>query len=146
MPALISAGYRTRYGVPQDYRQALQLYTQAAQEYRDFETGQQHAGHPMAQNNLLLYRDGKGTKPDAFTAVKWFRKSAEASNHHAHHNLGIMFERGLGVKPDIRKALEHYEQALNAGNVYSMNAVAWLLRRENPSRATRNWPLNIIRR
>ena len=51
-----------------------------------------------------------------------------------------MFERGLGVKPDIRKALEHYEQALNAGNVYSMNAVAWLSSRANPSHATRNWP------
>ena len=73
-----------------------------------------------------LYRDGKGTKADAFTAGEVVPQISEAGNHHAHHNLGIMFERGLGVKPDIRKALEHYEQALNAGNVYSMNAVAWL--------------------
>ena len=72
--------------------------------------------------------------------MKWFRKSAEAGNHHAHHNLGIMFERGLGVKPDIRKALEHYEKALNAGNVYSMNAVKRHSSRANPSHATRNWP------
>ena len=63
--------YERGYGVTQDYRQALQLYTEAAQEYRDFETGRQHAGHPMAQNNLgCLYRDGKGTKADAFTRGK----------------------------------------------------------------------------
>ena len=119
------------------------LYTEAAQEYRDFETGRQHAGHSMAQNNLgCLLPRRQGHQGRCVYRGKVVPQISRSRNHHAHHNLGIMFERGLGVKPDIRKALEHYEQALNAGNVYSMNAVAWLFEQgksvpRNPKLAVR---------
>mgnify|MGYP000181541051 CR=1 FL=1 len=119
--------YERGYGVQINYPEALRLYTEAATETKDY------AGDPVAQNNLgCLYLDGKGTKPDPFTAIKWFRKSANQNCGLGHQNLGHIYELGdeLGVdiKKDIHKALQHYKTASDSGNVYAMNAIASLFR------------------
>ena len=94
--------YERGYGVSVDYPQALYLYTEAADDWKDFETGKMMPGHSMAQNNLgCLYRDGKGTKPDPLTAVKWFRKAANQGNADSQSNLGAMYLTGSGVPQDF---------------------------------------------
>ena len=59
--------YENGRGVTQDYDQAFQWYTKAAEQ-----------GSPDAQYNLgWMYSRGRGVTRDHKQAVKWFTKSAE---------------------------------------------------------------------
>ena len=72
------------------------------------------AGVPLAQLNLgVCYERGIGdfSKPDFQQAAFWYKKAAEAKNHHAHLYLGYLYHSGLGVSKDHSKAFKHFSIA-----------------------------------
>ena len=66
-------------GVPQDYAQAAQCYTEAAER-----------GHSLAQLNLAdLYAQGQGVTRDEAKALVWLTKAADSGNAAAQYRLGV---------------------------------------------------------
>ncbi len=66
-------------GVAQDYVQAAQCYTEAAEQ-----------GHSRAQLNLAtLYEHGQGVARDQVRALTWLTKAASLGNADAQYRLGV---------------------------------------------------------
>ena len=66
-------------GVAQDYAQAAQCYTEAAEQ-----------GHSLAQLNLVaLYEHGQGVMRDEAKALMWLTKAASLGNAAAQYRLGV---------------------------------------------------------
>ena len=66
-------------GVAQDYAQAAQCYTEAAEQ-----------GHSSAQLNLAdLYAQGQGVTRDEAKALVWLTKAANSGNAAAQYRLGV---------------------------------------------------------
>jgi len=66
-------------GIDQDYVQAVQCYTEAAEQ-----------GHPRAQLNLAaLYEHGQGVARDQGRAMAWLSKAANLGNADAQYRLGV---------------------------------------------------------
>ena len=66
-------------GVAQDYTQAAQCYTEAAEQ-----------GHSLAQLNLAaLYGQGLGVTQDQAKALMWLTKAANLGNAAAQYRLGV---------------------------------------------------------
>ena len=71
--------FATGQGVPQDYAQAVQCYTEAAQQ-----------GHSLAQLNLAdLYAHGQGVRRDEAKALMWLTRAAKLGNAAAQYRLGV---------------------------------------------------------
>ena len=63
----LGAMYEQGQGVPQDYKEALNLFRRAADQ-----------GFAAAQSNIgLAYANGQGVSQDYKEAVKWYRKAAD---------------------------------------------------------------------
>ena len=84
--------YKHGEGVPQDYKEAIRLYTLAAEQ-----------GNANAQFNLgLMYRNGKGVLSDFVIAHMWFNiASANGNERGAKYREGIAEEM---TPEDISKA------------------------------------------
>ena len=66
-------------GIAQDYVQAAQCYTQAAEQ-----------GHTRAQLNLAtLYEHGQGVTRDQAKALDWLTRAANLGNADAQYRLGV---------------------------------------------------------
>ena len=66
-------------GVAQDFVQAAQCYTEAAEQ-----------GHSRAQLNLAtLYEHGQGVARDEAKALRWLTKAAGLGNAEAQYRLGV---------------------------------------------------------
>jgi hypothetical protein len=90
--ALVDLGdlYVRGSGVPQDYSEALKLFTQAGEK-----------GDVKAQIRVgSLYEDGKGAPQNDAEAVKWYRLAAEQGNASAQSSMGFAYSRGQGVPQD----------------------------------------------
>ena len=71
--------YASGQGVAQDYGQAAQRYTEAAEQ-----------GHSVAQLNLAaLYERGQGVTRDEGRARMWLTKAATLGNAAAQYRLGV---------------------------------------------------------
>jgi TPR repeat protein len=71
--------YASGQGVAQDYTQAAQCYTEAAEQ-----------GHGWAQVNLAaLYEQGQGVTRDEAKALSWRTKAANLGNAAAQYRLGV---------------------------------------------------------
>ena len=82
--------YAKGQGVPQDYKQAVKWYTEAAEQ-----------GNASVQYNLgVMYYNGQGVPQDYKQAVKWYIKAAEQGDASAQVNLGLMYGTGQGVPQD----------------------------------------------
>ncbi|UJP05643.1 MAG: sel1 repeat family protein [Nitrosomonas sp.] len=69
--------YANGEGVPQDMRQAVELFRKAADQ-----------GHVDAQNNLgAMYFTGEGVDRNEKKAIEWFEKAAAQGNEEARANL-----------------------------------------------------------
>jgi TPR repeat protein len=72
------------------------------------------AGNTCATQNIAItYRENGDLK----TAVKWFRKAAEASDGDALIQLGIHYYWGKGVRKDPRAAVHCFRTATKAKNI-----------------------------
>ncbi len=72
------------------------------------------AGDPCARQNIAItYRENGDLK----TAVKWFRKAAEADDDDALIQLGIHYYWGKGVRKNPRVAVQCFRTATKAKNI-----------------------------
>ena len=96
--------YHNGWGVPQDYKEAVNWYRLAAEQ-----------GNAPAQYNLgVMYNNGNGVPQDYEEAVRWYQLAAEQGHSKAQGNLGVMYAFGNGVIKD-------YVYAHMWGNIASMN-------------------------
>jgi TPR repeat protein len=97
--------YEQGKGVPQDYKEAIRLYSAAAD-----------LGNPIAATNLgNSYFEGKLVTQDYKEAAKWYTKGAQLGDPAAQFNLARMYERGRGVDVDSKQAFKWYSDAAEAG-------------------------------
>jgi TPR repeat protein len=76
---LVGLKFASGQGVAQDYTQAAQCYTEAAEQ-----------GHSLAQLNLAaLYAQGLGVTRDETKALMWLIKAANLGNAAAQYRLGV---------------------------------------------------------
>ncbi|MBW2520905.1 MAG: sel1 repeat family protein [Deltaproteobacteria bacterium] len=98
--------YDSGMGVPQDYKQAVDWYRQAAEQ-----------GHANSQYNLgVMYDNGIGVLKDYSEAVDWYLKAAKQGHAKAQNNLGNMLYDGRGVKQSYEVAYAWYVLAVANGN------------------------------
>ncbi|WP_416243684.1 tetratricopeptide repeat protein [Azospira sp. APE16] len=77
-----------------DYRQALQLWQQLAEQ-----------GQRDAQYNLgLMYRYADGVPQDLAAAMKWYKRAAEQGDLQSQYEVGLMYQEGVGVAADQAEA------------------------------------------
>ena len=102
----LGAMYENGQGVSQDDKEAVRLYTLAAEQ-----------GDAWAQYNLgVIYDEGEGVPQDDKEAVKWYRLAAEQGVAMAQLNLGVMYFYGRGVLADYVIAHMWYDIADVNGN------------------------------
>ena len=93
-------------GVSKDYKKALELYLQAAEQ-----------GHDGAQTQVgYIYGKGIGVNEDKSKAFSWYKKAATQGNQYSQYNLGLYYENGLGVEKDLGTAAYWYEKSALQGN------------------------------
>ena len=98
--------YDEGLGVPQDYKEAVRLYTLAAKQ-----------GHAKAQYNLgLMYRNKQVVPQDYEEAVRLYTLAAEEGFAEAQNNLANRFYYGQGVIEDFVYA--HMWKNLASSNGY----------------------------
>jgi uncharacterized caspase-like protein/TPR repeat protein len=88
---------------------------------RLFEDAAQLGDAVCANRTGLLYRKGDLVPPNPAKAALYFRRSAEAGNHHGMVNFGFALSRGLGVPQDFRAGRFWYEKAAALGNLTAKN-------------------------
>ncbi len=104
--------YDMGYGVPEDDKHAVKLYTLAAEQ-----------GHDGAQFNLgWMYFNGEGV-PELMNrfpiALKWYTLAAEQGHDGAQNNLAMMYANGLSGSVDYKTAVKWYTLAAEQGNAKS---------------------------
>ncbi len=88
-------------GMAQDYVQAAQCYTEAAQQ-----------DHSLAQLHLAaLYEQGQGVTRDETKALMWLTKSANLGNAAAQYRLGVQEHLACRTHPGV-SAVEGRIEAL----------------------------------
>jgi hypothetical protein len=108
---------------------------------------QADAGDAEAQWEVgAWYEDGL-TAPDGSvivrcdprSAVRWYRRSAEAGNASAQINLGNCLSTGRGVRRDDAEALRWYKRALRQGDASAPNNIATVHRDRGDERRAMLW-------
>jgi hypothetical protein len=90
----LGAAYAFGDGVPQDYKEAVNLWLISARQ-----------GNAYAQYNLgVLYSQGQGVPQSYTEAVKYYRLAAEQGLAKAQYNLGAAYYNGKGVPQDHTEA------------------------------------------
>ncbi|KAF9132101.1 hypothetical protein BGW39_000820 [Mortierella sp. 14UC] len=134
--------YRDGKGVKQDYKAAMDLYMEAAEQGN---AAGQHAvgylydqglgvaqddevaldwylkaarqGHPGAQSNVGYFYDvGRGVALDYSEAMNWYFKAANQGFGRAQNNLGVLYDLGQGVAEDPSQAMYWFVKAANQGH------------------------------
>lgn len=90
------------YREEQRYKEAIELYTQAALQNNQF--GQYNLGY--------MYENGLGTSVNYEEAEFWYRKAADQGHALAYCALGFMQHRGLIGRASIYLANKNYTQAM----------------------------------
>ncbi len=93
--------------VAQDYKLALQYYTQAADQHDDAAAIKQVA---------LMYEQGLGTSVNDGRAAKWYWRAAEKGDKEAQAALGRLFAEGRGVPQDGQQQLYWSKMAAEQGD------------------------------
>lgn len=107
--------YENGKGTPVDFKKAVALYQEAADQ-----------GHRQAMVQLAgLYFNGQadGTR-DEEKALYWYEKAASLGDRDALYQLGLLSETGVSTKLDFNDALRYYQQAADKGNAKAMLALA----------------------
>ena len=93
-------------GVPQDFTEALKLYTLAAEQ--EFAKAEYALG--------LLYEHGRGVVANANEAADWYEKAANKGDTWAMNNLAMIYSYGKGRPQSEELANELYLRAANLGH------------------------------
>jgi hypothetical protein len=107
--------YEAGAGVEQDDKQAVWLYTQAAE-----------MGYPPAQCNLAVcYESGIGVAADIEEAAELFHAAAERGYPRAQFCLARYYENGICVRKNEEKAVEWYQAAAWQNYPPAMTSLGW---------------------
>ena len=97
--------YLTGKGVEKNYKEAFNLFKQAAEK-----------GNALAQYRLGdMYFKAQGIKRNYAEALKWYTKSASKGNKDAAYALGMMYAEGIGVKQDNDTAMRWFTKSGRSG-------------------------------
>ena len=94
-------------GVPQDFKQAVYWYAQAAN---------QGLARPST-TWAFRYDKGEGVAKDHQMAAQWYRKAADQGDSDAQYNLGVAYDEGEGVPQDHQQAVAWYRKAAAQNHV-----------------------------
>ena len=98
--------YSGGYGVPQDYKKALELYRKAI-----------GLGCELAACNLgLMYYDGEGLEQSFVKARKLFKKAADSNDGEAQYYLGRMMINGIGGGENFTEGFALIDKASKQGH------------------------------
>jgi localization factor PodJL len=101
----VGARFAEGKGVTQDFRQAADWYTRAA-----------NRGFAIAQYRLAtLFERGLGVKADPARAKAWYARAAEQGNVKAMHNLAVMAAGQGQGGPDYGTAVHWFTEAAGRG-------------------------------
>jgi len=110
--AIHNQGYYYRvgkYGFPQDYVKALELFHRAAE-----------LGHAKAYASIgYSYDNGEGVEADKAKARYYYELSAMGGDEDARYNLGIMEEKA----GDLARAVKHFLIAIRSGDDESLKEI-----------------------
>src|SRR5690606_12315599 len=101
---MFSLAYLYQYGlgVPQNYKEAFNWYSKAAQK-----------GNASANTNLgYMYQYGYGVRQNYEQALYLYQTAANMGDDIAMSNLGYMYSNGVGVAQDYLTALTWYIEAI----------------------------------
>jgi len=105
--------YESGKGVKQDYIQAFQWYSKAAQD-----------GNVYAQGALgRLYENGQGIPADLSKAIQWYGSAAAEGDADAEHQMARLYRLGLGVSQDYVQARAWYAKSAAHGDVGAENGL-----------------------
>ena len=109
----LASKYHFGQGVPQDYKQAVNWYTKAAEQ-----------GEAQSQHNLgFIYNNGQeGVPQDYKQAVKWLTKAAENGFANAQYHLALNYYKGQGVPQDYKQAYNWFSLAAANGEEDAVKA------------------------
>ncbi|MDE2730342.1 MAG: tetratricopeptide repeat protein, partial [Bacteroidota bacterium] len=108
--------YAEGLGVPQNYREAVRLYRQSADQ-----------GNAEAQVSLgNMYSWGRGVSQNDGEAVRLYRQSADQGNAYAQFRLGYMYFWGRGVPQNYREAVRLYRLSADQGNAYAQFRLGYM--------------------
>ena len=99
--------YASGEGVPQDYAEAMKLFSQAVLK------GDAEARALIGN----LYDEGKGVPQDYQEAVKWYRESADQGDDGGQTMIGLHYRDGKGVPQDYVLAHMWLNLAAANGNI-----------------------------
>lgn len=137
--------------IPQDYKQAYELYSQAAEigdaeaqnnigyfyqrgfyvdkDYQKaFEWYLKAAEQGMAISQEAVgysYANGRGVKQDFSQAVNWYTKAAEQGREYSQYRLGELYMEGKGVAQNYNTALQWFRKAADKNNAPAMDKIGW---------------------
>ena len=147
---LLGYCYYSGDSVEQDYKQAIEWFTKAAnQNHPDAQyllgycffkglgveknleqvvewfTKAAEQGDTSAQNQLgYCYLLGEGVEKNYEHAVKWFTKAAEQNHPDAQYLLGICYSVGCwGVEENLEQAIKWWTKAAEQGDAYAQNSL-----------------------
>ncbi len=104
--AKLANAYETGEGAPQDFQQAIEWFSKAAD-----------AGDSFAMYRLgRIYAAGSGVPKDYREAARWYEKAVADGNADAMYSLGRAYETGSGVREDVQQAVRWYDAAELRGN------------------------------
>ncbi|MBP6411574.1 MAG: SEL1-like repeat protein [Pseudarcicella sp.] len=121
--------YKEGLGVPQDYKQALNVFEEGATK------GSEHCFYAQG----YMHYKGFGTKQDYTKAVALFQQAADLDNAMGTYMLGYCYRNGYGVSIDAEKAKFWFTKAADFG-LERANAE---LEQTKPENATPNQALTL---
>jgi tetratricopeptide (TPR) repeat protein len=98
--------YQHGRGKPEDFKEALRLFTIAAEQ-----------GHPKAQFYVgRMYHLGHATRKNGPKAEFWYLKAGNNGNATAWNNLANIYMGRSGVPYNPKKVIECYQKSVDLGN------------------------------
>ncbi len=103
---LLANCYFVGNGVPEDRKQAVIWYREAAKR-----------GYAFAQGSLgWCYENAEGAPKNMKQAAEWYRKAAEQGDDLWQFCLGKLYATGKGISEDTEQAAKWYRKAAEQGN------------------------------
>ena len=107
--------------IPKDYKKAMKWCKKLAANQEIY-----HHSRWAAYCAGYMYFYGQGVEKDAFTAFKWYLKSAAKGYPRAYFQLGMMCDNGVGVKKSSEKAEKWFKKGADVKEIHSCNCLAYM--------------------
>lgn len=93
-----------------------------------YEKSAEHRNVNAMYQIAIIYRDGKGPKPDNLKFIEWLKRAAENGHVISQVTLGNMYRDGNKVESNESEAFKWYEMAAKNNNIDAIYQVATMYR------------------